>query len=56
MPKGGETYRRALAAGAVSRVEPRAGQLGVDPVAEQRVAFVIGPNGEVIAVLNSDQL
>ena len=49
-------YARALAAGAVARVEPRTASLGGDPPAEVRIAFVTGPNGEVIEFLNSQQL
>ena len=49
-------YARALAAGAVSRIEPRTAKLGGDPPAEVRIAFVTGPNGEVIEFLNSGQL
>jgi glyoxylase I family protein len=50
------SYARALAAGAESRVAPRTGQLGADPVVEVRIAFVTGPNGEVIEFLQSEQL
>ncbi|HVZ07722.1 VOC family protein [Rhodopila sp.] len=49
-------YRKALAAGAVSRVEPVIRQLGQDPLVEVHIAFVTGPNGEVIEFLHSDQL
>ena len=48
-------YARALAAGAASRIEPRSARLGGDPPAEVRIAFVTGPNGEVIEFLNSAQ-
>jgi catechol 2,3-dioxygenase-like lactoylglutathione lyase family enzyme len=51
-----ESYARAIAAGAASRVEPRTGRLGTDPVVEVRIAFVTGPNGEVIEFLQSEQL
>ena len=50
------SYERALAAGASSRVPPRTAQLGGDPPAEVRIAFVTGPNGEVIEFLRSEQL
>jgi glyoxylase I family protein len=50
------SYARALAAGAETRVAPRTGQLGVDPPVEVRIAFVAGPNGEVIEFLQSAQL
>ena len=50
------SYAQALAAGAESRVAPRTGQLGVDPAVEARIAFVTGPNGEVIEFLRSEQL
>jgi glyoxylase I family protein len=49
-------HARALAAGAVSRVTPSKRQLGGEPPAEVYIAFVTGPNGEVIEFLNSDQL
>ena len=50
------SYDRALAAGARSRIAPRTGRLGEDPVVEVRIAFVTGPNGEVIELLQSEQL
>jgi glyoxylase I family protein len=50
------SYAKALAAGAQSRVAPRTGQLGTDPLVEVRIAFVTGPNGEVIEFLCSEQL
>jgi glyoxylase I family protein len=50
------SYERALAAGAQSRIAPRTGRLGEDPVVEVRIAFVTGPNGEVIELLQSEQL
>ena len=41
-----------------ARVTGRApdGALGGDPPAEVRIAFVTGPNGEVIEFLKSEQL
>jgi glyoxylase I family protein len=50
------SYARALAAGGVTRVAPRTAALGGEPPAEVRIAFISGPNGEVIEFLNSDQL
>jgi catechol 2,3-dioxygenase-like lactoylglutathione lyase family enzyme len=50
------SYSRALAAGAVSRIEPRMAKLGGEPPAEVQIAFVTGPNGEVIEFLKSEQL
>lgn len=50
------SYARALAAGATSRVAPSKRQLGGDPPAEVHIAFVTGPNGEVIEFLKSEQL
>jgi glyoxylase I family protein len=50
------SYANALAAGAQSRVAPRTAQLGTDPLVEVRIAFVTGPNGEVIEFLRSEQL
>lgn len=49
-------YARALAAGAVSRVAPGKRQLGGEPPTQVEIAFVTGPNGEVIEFLKSDQL
>jgi glyoxylase I family protein len=50
------SHRRALAAGAISRIEPRIAKLGGEPPAEVHIAFVTGPNGEVIEFLKSEQL
>ena len=50
------SYARALAAGGVSRVAPRIAALGGEPPAEVHIAFITGPNGEVIEFLNSEQL
>jgi len=44
-------YTRALAAGAVSRIAPVSA-----PVVGGEIAFVTGPNGEVIEFLRSEQL
>lgn len=50
------SYARAVAAGGVSRVEPVTRRLGEDPLVEVRIAFVTGPNGEVIEFLQSAQI
>lgn len=50
------SYARAVAAGAESRVEPRTVRLGEEPLAEVRIAFVTGPNGEVIEFMQSEQM
>src|SRR5579871_722214 len=50
------SYTRALAAGGVSRVPPRTAALGGDPPTEVRIAFITGPNGEVIEFMKSEQL
>jgi glyoxylase I family protein len=50
------SYTRALAAGAVSRVAPRTAKLGDEPLTEVQIAFITGPNGEVIEFLKSAQL
>jgi glyoxylase I family protein len=50
------SYSRALAAGAVSCVEPGTRRLSEDPLAEVRIAFVTGPNGEVIEFMQSEHL
>jgi glyoxylase I family protein len=49
-------YARVMAAGAESRVAPGTRQLGADPLVEVRIAFVTGPNGEVIELLQSEQM
>jgi glyoxylase I family protein len=51
-------YAKALTAGATSRIEPRSATLtGADgATAEVRIAFVNGPNGEVIEFLKSAKL
>jgi glyoxylase I family protein len=49
-------FQRALAAGAEMRVEPVTRRLGENPTVEVRIAFVTGPNGEVIEFLQSEQL
>lgn len=51
-------HARALAAGATSRVEPRTATLSGESgaTAEVRIAFVNGPNGEVIEFLASEQI
>ncbi len=49
-------YARALAAGAESRVAPRIGTLRQNPPVEVRIAFVTGPEGEVIEFFQSEQL
>ena len=50
------SYARALAAGATSRIEPVTRCLSEDPLVEVRIAFVVGPNGEVIEFLQSQQM
>jgi glyoxylase I family protein len=50
------SYARAVAAGAVSRIAPRTAQLNGESPAEVQIAFVTGPNGEVIEFLKSEQL
>ena len=45
-----------MAAGATSRVEPVTRQLSQDPLVEVRIAFIEGPNGEVIEFLQSGQI
>jgi glyoxylase I family protein len=49
-------YARALAAGGEPRLAPRTSTLGQDPLVEVRIAFVTGPDGEVIEFLQSAQL
>jgi catechol 2,3-dioxygenase-like lactoylglutathione lyase family enzyme len=49
-------YARAIAAGAGSRVEPVTRQLSEDPLVEVRIAFVTGPNGEVIEFMQTEQM
>ena len=50
------SYARAIAAGASPRVEPVTRRLSEDPLVEVRIAFVTGPNGEVIEFLQSGQM
>jgi len=50
------SYARALAAGAASRVEPVTRRLSEDPLVEVRIAFITGPNGEVIEFMQSEQM
>ena len=50
------SYARAMAAGAVSRVEPGTRRLSEDPLVEVRIAFITGPNGEVIEFMQSEQM
>ena len=50
------SYARAIAAGAESRVEPVTRRLSETPLVEVRIAFVAGPNGEVIEFLQSSQM
>ena len=50
------SYARALAAGAASRVEPGTRRLSEDPLVDVRIAFVTGPNGEVIEFMQSEQM
>jgi catechol 2,3-dioxygenase-like lactoylglutathione lyase family enzyme len=50
------SYVRALAAGAASRVEPATRRLSEDPLVDVRIAFVTGPNGEVIEFMQSEQI
>ncbi|MFL5281074.1 MAG: VOC family protein [Rhodopila sp.] len=49
-------YAKALAAGATSRVEPVTRQLSQNPLVEVRIAFVTGPNGEVIEFMQSEHI
>ena len=49
-------FARAIAAGATARVTPVTRQLGADPTVEVKIAFVTGPNGEVIEFMQSEQL
>jgi glyoxylase I family protein len=49
-------YARALGVGAVSRVEPGTRRLSEDPLVDVRIAFVVGPNGEVIEFMQSEQM
>jgi glyoxylase I family protein len=52
------SYAKALAAGATSRIKPRTATLSGEDgtTAEVRIAFVNGPNGEVIEFLESATL
>jgi len=50
------SYARAIGAGAVSRVEPGTRRLSEEPLVDVRIAFVVGPNGEVIEFMQSQQM
>jgi glyoxylase I family protein len=50
------SFARAIAAGGVARIDPVTRRLSEDPVVEVRIAFVTGPNGEVIEFLQSAQI
>ena len=41
-------YENALAAGAVSHIEPKSLEIPADPPLPVRIAFVVGPDGEVL--------
>jgi glyoxylase I family protein len=49
-------YARAIACGANPRVEPVSRQLSANPLVQVRIAFITGPNGEVIEFMQSGQL
>jgi glyoxylase I family protein len=49
-------YAKAMAAGAESRVKPATRRLSDDPVVDVRIAFVTGPNGEVIEFMQSQEM
>jgi catechol 2,3-dioxygenase-like lactoylglutathione lyase family enzyme len=49
-------YARAIACGANPRVEPVSRQLSADPLVQVRIAFITGPNGEVIEFMQSGQI
>ncbi len=50
------SYARAIAAGATPRVEPVTRRLSEAPLVEARIAFINGPNGEVIEFMQSAQM
>ena len=50
------SYARAIAAGATPRVEPVTRRLSEVPLVEVRIAFINGPNGEVIEFMQSTQM
>jgi hypothetical protein len=50
------SYARALAAGAKSRLEPVTRRLSDNPLVEARIAFVAGPSGETIELVQSAQI
>jgi glyoxylase I family protein len=57
VPDTEAAYARALAAGGRPRgIEPRTVVLRQDPLVEARIAFVTGPEGEVIELLQSRHL
>lgn len=56
VPDVATAFERALAAGAAARIAPRAVDLGGDPPVEVEVAFVTGPNGEVIEFFRGERV
>ncbi len=55
-PDVGGAYARALAAGAKPHVEPKDVTLAGDPPVPLRLAFVRGPDGEIIEFFQNDLL
>ena len=51
-----DSYAKAIVVGGVSRVEPVTRRLSEDPPVEVRIAFVTGPNGEVIEFMQSEHI
>lgn len=56
VPDVAAAFERALAAGAEARIAPRGVNLGGDPPVEVEVAFVTGPNGEVIEFFRGERV
>ena len=50
------SYDRAIAAGAASQIEPKIVPLKGDHVVTVKIAFVKGPDGEVIEFFENDEL
>ncbi len=56
VPEVAAAYERALAAGAAPRVAPRTVTLGGEPPVQVEIAFVTGPNGEVIELFRGERI
>jgi len=56
VPSADTAFKQAIAAGAVEDMAPKDVNLQGDPVVKVRIAFVKGPDGEVIEFFQNDVL